>query len=228
MLQASDHERRMITYDIHDGPAQQIAAALMQFELFGHVEDKNSPEAAEIYASAMRLLQQGQSEVRRLITGVRTPVLDELGLQAAIADLIRNQTVAGGPEIELHGNIPSGRLAPELENIIYRIVQEGLTNGCKHSKSAKLRITFSQDGDRLRIEVRDWGVGFAPDRVADGRFGLEGIRQRARSLGGNAEIRSAPGKGTRIAVDFPVVGPGAAPARNGDVGVGDSGGMGNQ
>ena len=62
MLQASDHERRMIAYDIHDGVAQQIAAALMQFELLGHIEDKNSPEAAKVYASVMTLLHQGQSK----------------------------------------------------------------------------------------------------------------------------------------------------------------------
>ena len=92
-----------------------------------------------------------------------------------------------------------------MENAIYRIAQEGLTNACQHSKSEKVRVSLLQREDRVRIEIRDWGVGFDTKKVRGDHFGLEGIRQRARLLGGKCSIRSKPGKGTRITVDLPVV-----------------------
>jgi signal transduction histidine kinase len=95
-------------------------------------------------------------------------------------------------------------LSPVVENAIYRIVQEGVTNAWKHSKSDKVRVTLAQRGDQVRIEIRDWGVGFAVEEVQDDRFGLEGVRERARLLGGSATLNSAPGSGTRLIVKLPI------------------------
>jgi signal transduction histidine kinase len=86
-----------------------------------------------------------------------------------------------------------------------QIAQEGLTNACQHSKSEKVRVSLLQHGDEVRIEIRDWGTGFDPKAVPKNRFGLEGIRQRARLLGGKCSIRSRTGKGTWITVELPVV-----------------------
>ena len=97
------------------------------------------------------------------------------------------------------------RLVPVLENVLYRIVQEGLTNARNHSKSRTILVSLVQRGDRLRIAIRDWGVGFDPNRVPGNRFGVEGIRERARLLGGKCSIRSEPGEGTSILVELPVV-----------------------
>ncbi len=92
-----------------------------------------------------------------------------------------------------------------MENAIYRIVQEGLTNACRHSKSQRVRVELMQRGDLLQIKVQDWGEGFDPARVDADRFGLEGIRQRARLLGGSASVESTPGQGTCLAVELPLV-----------------------
>ena len=89
--------------------------------------------------------------------------------------------------------------------MIYRIVQEGLSNARNHSKSKKIRVSLKQRGDRLRIEICDWGVGFDPTIVHGEHFGLEGIRERTRLLGGECSIESKAGKGTRIMVELPVV-----------------------
>ena len=96
------------------------------------------------------------------------------------------------------------RLAPTLENSVFRIVQECLTNACRHSKSKRVKIELTQHDDQLRIEVRDWGIGFKVDRVDEGHFGLDGIHERARVLGGHAVIKSAPRKGTDIIVELPL------------------------
>ena len=89
--------------------------------------------------------------------------------------------------------------------MIYRIVQEGLTNARNHSQSKKILVSLKQRGDRLRIEICDWGVGFDPNTVMRNHFGLEGIRERARLLGGKCRIRSKCGEGTSVTVDLPVV-----------------------
>ncbi len=204
MLRASDHERRLIAYDIHDGLAQQLAGAIMQFHVYAHARQTKREDAARAFDAAMKMLQQCHAEVRRLISGVRPPILDESGVMAAIAHLIHEPSLHG-PKIDFRSRVAFSRLAPVLENVIYRIVQEGLTNARNHSKSEKVRISLTQRGNRLRIEIRDWGVGFDPQTTQENRFGLEGIRERARLLGGKCRIKSKPGEGTSITVELPVV-----------------------
>jgi signal transduction histidine kinase len=205
LLQSSDYERQTIAYEIHDGLAQYLAGAIMQFQTFDHLKDKKPKLAAKAYDGGMTMLQQGHHDARRLIAGVRPPILDEEGIAAAITHLVNEQSRLKGPKIEYHSKVDFDRLAPILENAIYRIAQEGLTNACQHSKSEKVRVSLLQQEDRVRIEIRDWGVGFDTKTVRENHFGLEGIRQRARLLGGKCSIRSKPGKGTRITVELPVV-----------------------
>jgi signal transduction histidine kinase len=92
-----------------------------------------------------------------------------------------------------------------LENALYRIVQEALTNACKHSKSKKVTVTMIQEEQDVRLEVQDWGIGFNPEAVEKGHFGLEGIRQRVRLLGGRLTIESTPGSGTLVQVVVPIL-----------------------
>ena len=205
LLHSSDRERQLIAYEIHDGLAQQLAGAIMQFQAFDHLKDKNLNEAVSAYDEAMNMLQQGHCETRRLIAGVRPPILDESGVVEAIAHLVHQESRDEGPKIAFHSRVDFDRLDPTLENAIYRIAQEGLTNVRKHSKSENVLVSLFQRGDRVRIEIRDWGVGFDPKSVPRSRFGLEGIRQRARLLGGKCSIRSRTGKGTRVAVELPVI-----------------------
>ncbi len=116
-----------------------------------------------------------------------------------------NNGDSGGPKIECNSSVQFGRLPPILENALYRIVQEALTNACKHSKSKKVTVTLTQEGQDVRLEVRDWGIGFDPESVEKGHFGLEGIRQRVRLLGGRLTIESTPGSGTLVQVVVPIV-----------------------
>ena len=205
MLQASDHERQTISYDIHDGLAQYLAAAAMQLQVFDGFRDSNPEEAKKAYDAATQLVRQSHAEARRLVSEVRPPVIDEIGLETAISHLVYEQRRRGGTEIECRSSVQFGRLPPILENAIYRMVQEALTNACKHSKSKKVTVTMTQQGQDVRLEVRDWGIGFDPESVGKGHFGLEGIRQRVRLLGGRLTIESAPGSGTLVQVVVPVV-----------------------
>ncbi len=205
LLHASDHERRLIAYEIHDGLAQQLAGALMQLQACDYLKDKNPQQAEKAYRTGLTMLQQSHYETRRLIAGVRPPILDEEGIAAAVGHLVHEQIRLDGPKIDFRSRLDSERLDRTLENAVYRIAQEALTNACKHSKSARISIQLLRRGDRLRVEIRDWGAGFDPKTVFKNHFGLEGIRQRARLLGGKCSIRSKAGKGTSISVELPVV-----------------------
>jgi PAS domain S-box-containing protein len=205
LLQSSDHERQLIAYEIHDELAQQLAGAIMQFEAFHYLKETKPNEAAKAYDAGMTMLHQGHSESRRLIAGVRPPILDESGVLAAISHLVNEQNRLKGQKIEYRSRVVFDRLVPIVENAIYRIVQEGLINACQHGKSEKVRVSLVQREDCLQIEIRDWGIGFNTRAVQGNRFGLEGIRQRTKLLGGKCSIRSRPGSGTRIAVELPVV-----------------------
>ncbi len=207
MLQASDHERRLIAYDIHDGLAQELTGAIMHFQVYAHAREARPDFAAQSFDLALSMLQGSQFEARRLISGVRPPILDESGVLSAIAHLAYDTAASDGPKIELRNRVNFKRLAPILENVIYRIVQEGLANARNHSRSERIRISLTQRRDRLRIAIRDWGVGFNPKAVAEHRFGIEGIRARACLLGGECRIKSVHGKGTTIVVELPALEP---------------------
>ncbi|HBO43572.1 MAG TPA: hypothetical protein DD670_06505 [Planctomycetaceae bacterium] len=122
-----------------------------------------------------------------------------------ITSLAYEQRQRGGPRIECHTSVDFDRLPPILENAIYRMVQEALTNACTHSKSTKVRVSLVQERQDLRVEVQDWGVGFDTQAIGQGHFGLESIRQRVRLLGGRLRIDSKPGSGTLLQVVVPIL-----------------------
>jgi len=204
MLKSQDQERQMIAYEIHDGLAQKLSAAIMQFQAFNQLQSQDREQAATTAEAGLQLLRESLSEARRLINGLRPLTLDESGIVAAIEHLVREVKDQADLEIEFHSNVARERLEPLLENAVFRIVQESLANARRHSGSDKLRIEVVKQVNVVRVEIRDWGIGFDPDNVKEDSFGLEGMRERARLLGGHAVVDSAPGKGTRIVVTLPL------------------------
>ena len=141
-----------------------------------------------------------------MMNRLRTPVLDKFGLAEAIEDIAAQLRLRpDAPEIEYRPAVKFKRLEPTLENSLFRIAQEAMTNACRHSKSKKVRVKLTQKGDDVTLEVRDWGIGFDEETVQENRFGLEGIRERARIMGGKLSIKTASGKGTTVQVTFPVI-----------------------
>ena len=206
LLEVQDRDRQMVSYEIHDGLVQQLAAAIMQLEMFGQLVGRPDNEVWKTFETGLQRLNECMREARQLINGLRSPVLDELGVVAAIEDLISQNTNQDEPTIDFVHHLDHERLAPSLENVIFRIVQESLTNARRYSQSDRLLVRLTQRDDYLRIEIRDWGVGFNPRTIGDGHFGVEGIQERARLFGGSATVKSALGKGTRIVVQLPLMG----------------------
>ncbi len=204
MLELQERERQLVAYEIHDGLVQDMTGAVMFLEAArfehqesGHQETKNA-------ANGLRLLKGAINEGRRMIDGLRPPILDESGVVMAIEQLIADTSNLSSLKVEYNQDVTFGRLGGALENTIYRVVQEALTNVHRHSGSDRVLIELIQRGDRLSIKVQDWGIGFDPKQVPANRYGLAGLRQRARLFGGKAVIDSTPGQGATIAIDLPL------------------------
>lgn len=204
LLKAQDRERQVIAYEIHDGLAQHLTAAIMLFQTIDPRNPQAPEKASEVCGDVQRLLSQSLAEARRLISGVRPPILDEYGVVPAIEYLASESVGETDMEVSVRSEVAFDRLAPAIENTIYRIVQESLSNARRHSKSDRVEIEIVQNHDRVRIVVQDWGIGFDPQNVDDKCFGLTGIRERTRLLGGDVHIDTSPGKGSRIVVELPI------------------------
>jgi signal transduction histidine kinase len=205
LMAASDREWQRISYEIHDGLIQQLAGAIMQLQSFESLRVEQPSQAGLAYQRAVALLSSGLAEARQLMTGLHPPLLDDAGPIAAIENLALEWSGQSTPEIECHSNVGFGRLDPVLENAIFRIVHESLTNALRHSWSERVQVVLRDDEDSVEIEIRDWGIGFVLQQIPSGCFGLEGIQERARLLGGTAEIDSQPGRGTSVRVRLPLI-----------------------
>jgi signal transduction histidine kinase len=202
LLDLHERDRQLVAYEIHDGMAQEMAAAVMHFQAFQHTATE-MPEWKE-FERGLNLLREAVQEARRLISGLRPPVLDEFGVITAIEYLV-NEFRSEVPDIRFVHHTKFGRLAAPLESAIFRVVQEALSNIRRHSGSRRAKIELFEHGQQVRLVVRDWGKGFDPAKVREGSFGLQGIQQRGRLLGGKASIESRPGQGTTVVVDFPLI-----------------------
>ncbi|MEX2188638.1 MAG: PAS domain S-box protein [Pirellulales bacterium] len=214
LLAAHERDRRLVAYEIHDAIVQDITAALMHVEAYydacrAALSDRQNappPVAAQDVAieRALGLLRGTIDESRRLITGLRPPIIDEMGVVAAIEYLVGEQPRGGAIPVTFSHNVRFDRLAPLLEGAIFRIVQEALANVQRHSAAPRAEVRLWHKDDRVFLEIRDWGVGFNPAQVTEHRLGLRGIRERARLLHGRAEVESSPGNGTRVCVELPI------------------------
>jgi two-component system sensor histidine kinase NreB len=204
LLTIQERERQLVSYEIHDGLAQYLAGAMMHLEACEHAA-AGSADNRDL-REGLKLLRAAADEARRLISGLRPPALDELGIVEAVESLAADAR-ADIPRVEFTHSLPPRRLLPDTETTIFRIVQESLSNIRRHAHATVASVRLEQHGaNEIRIIVQDDGVGFDPALVPDDRFGLEGIRQRARLLRGEPTITSVPGRGTKVLVMLPIDG----------------------
>jgi len=203
LLETHERDRQLTAYEIHDGFVQEVTAALMFLETARATRHDLSDDMKQVCQRGFELLRSAIAEARRLISCLRPPILDERGIVAAIEYLVAEHVEAGGPPVEFVHDNNLARLSPLLQSTVFRIVQEALTNVRRHSKSPRARLDLSQSDDRIHLDIQDFGVGFDPKQTVEGRFGLAGIRQRAKAVNGWAKIESIPGAGTTVEIDLP-------------------------
>lgn len=205
LLELHDRDRQLISYELHDGIVQDMTASIMFLEASQAAQPLVPQPGDEALANGIRLLRGSIDEARRLINGLRPPVLEDEGVVAAIQSLVRDIEVDAGIDIEMVFDVKFQRLAPALEMAIYRIVQEGLNNVWHHSRSPTARVELVQRDDTIDIRIVDIGIGFDPTKVERRRYGLMGMRERARLLNGRAVVHSSPGSGTTLEIELPLI-----------------------
>ena len=202
LLELQERDRRMVAHDIHDGILQDIIGAHLL------VQSVPNPFGTTVDDSTVNrvggLLRKAINEGRRLIREMRPMVLDEQGVVEAIQHLIADFEEHAGLVVAFDDHVQFDRLDPRLEGVIFRIVQESLNNVEKHAQTNYAAVRLTQQDDMLEVVIRDHGVGFVPAKVKRRRFGLRGIRERARLMGGVATIESKPSHGTTVSVQFPI------------------------
>ena len=197
-----ERDRQLMAYEIHDGIIQEMTAALMFLEASGAQAAFAGDEARQQHERGLRILRDAVNEARRLLRGLIPVELDERGLPASLSRLVEKFRADQALEIDYQSSVQFHRLAPAVEMMVLRIVQEALNNVWKHSQSNRAEVRLMQRGEELEVSIRDWGVGFDPQTASKLRYGLTGIRERARLLGGIATIDGGPGYGTRVSVRF--------------------------
>ena len=206
-MRGAEQERTRIAAELHDGPIQRLTAIGYQLEeaslTLGRGDDRR---ARTLMAAVQRGLRGEVDQLRGLMATLRPPVLDERGLTLALADELDSFERRTGIACTLKSE-HDARLEPEIETVLYRVVQEALTNVAKHAKARKVSVSLGADDDRVDMQVQDDGVGFdaeqASGMLGSGHFGLAGMRERVELAAGTYHLRSTPGSGTLIHVRVP-------------------------
>jgi signal transduction histidine kinase len=204
VLRATEQERLRLAADLHDGPVQELTA--LRYSLTRartRVQRGQQDEAEELLADVEVDLATGIGGLRRLMSELRPAVLDEQGLEAALRNQALAFEAANGVACEVQSAL-DGRLAPELETVLYRVTQESLTNIGKHARASRVTVSLAAEHGGVRLRIHDDGVGFDPAAarglVGEGHFGLVGMRERVEMIGGQLLVNSVPGEGTTVDV----------------------------
>jgi signal transduction histidine kinase len=211
LITMQDEERRRIARDLHDSVGQFVAAMSMNNGMVLRQADKLSPEAADALKQNSQLLEQLSKEIRTISHLLHPPLLDEVGLMPAIRSYADGVTERSNVKVTVDLSPEIGRLAPNLEISVFRIVQECLTNVYRHSGSDTARIKIWPSDKLLTVQVSDEGKGIPPEKRismflgSNQGVGLSGMRERVRELGGTLEIQSSD-NGTSVTAALPLVG----------------------
>jgi signal transduction histidine kinase len=207
-MRATEEERARVAVELHDGPIQRLTA--LSFRLGrarARLRAGDAGRTDETIELAERELAEHIGELRRLMTDLRPPALDERGLEAALRDQVEAFRTRSGAGVTFDARL-DGPIEGDTQLVLYRIAQEALANVLKHAQAHSVRVRLLSSDRRASLAVDDDGVGFdaegGGELTNDGHFGLAGMAQRASMAGGTLEVRSRPGTGTSIRVDVPV------------------------
>jgi two-component system sensor histidine kinase UhpB len=207
-VEATEDERRRIAAALHDGPIQHLAAIVFRLENL-RTELTRGEVLSDMASSVAQTQDDLRDEVialRRLITQLRPPVLDHLGLEDALREHLESVRLDSGLDFTIQLGLKD-RLDTDLETVAYRVSQEALTNVVKHADARHVWVLLEERDDIVVLEVGDDGVGFYPERRsalgADGHVGLIAMRERVEGAGGTWVLSSAPGEGTLVRSLFP-------------------------
>jgi len=205
-LEIQETERERIILEVHDGIAQTLASAFQHLQTIDNIRGFQEERSKQSFIRAVALIRQAIQETRGIINSITPATLDVLGLVTTV----RQELKQFEKETRCRVNFQTTtwpNLPRHMDFTIYRILHEAVNNVRKHARSRRLEVQLTQEKKRLVVRVKDWGIGFIPDKEesssSNRSLGLLSMRRRAESLRGTFKISSSLGKGTEIIVDIP-------------------------
>lgn len=203
LLKGAEEERQRIARDLHDDTAQSLAALVLRLQMARRSRDPDTRE--RLLGELHEEIHRTSAGVRRILRGLRPPLLEESGLIAALRAHVKNVFSESTIDVSLDamGDLEEA-LDHEAKLALYRIVQEALSNVVRHADARKVAISLARDDELIGVRVVDDGVGFdtSDPGASGGRgLGLVGIMERAAIIGGRARVESRPGRGTEVLVE---------------------------
>lgn len=206
VLLAQEEERRRIAREIHDGPAQALANIVLRADYCEQLLSRDPAKLKQELEKLKGLVRASLRDIRKIIFDLRPMPLDDLGLAGGVRRFLEDFQERYGLPVEFLFFGRELRYDPVLEVAVFRIIQEALNNAQKHAAAGRVTVKLELHPRQVLAVIRDDGKGFVPGEMVDGgeHYGLINMRERARFLGGEVRITSAPGEGTEVIVMIPV------------------------
>jgi signal transduction histidine kinase len=193
-------ERNRVARELHDVLAHTLSGIAVELEGLRAMLGRDTEQSSALLNHSLQATREGLAESRRALQELRAKPLEDLGLVLAIKSLAESIAGRVGYKIEATVDNNLGDLSVEMEQCIYRITQEALTNIADHAQAESAQLTLKREGLQIKLVIADDGCGFDPVSIAksDDKYGLRGMRERAEMIGGDLSIESRIGKGTKI------------------------------
>jgi signal transduction histidine kinase len=206
LTEVEDKARKDLSRELHDQVGQNLTILGVNLNLLKSLITDEQPELVKSrIRDSVAMVKHTTRIIRNVMGDLRSPVLDDYGLVAAIEHYVRQYAERTGIAVNVKGEMDGPRIDPAQENGLLRIVQEALTNVVKHAGATEVIVSVRHIDGRLRLSIEDNGSGFDPERIAgtDGTrgWGMATMRERALAVGGTFHVRSLPGLGTHIIVE---------------------------
>lgn len=206
IIEAQEEERKRLSREIHDGPAQMMANVLLRSDLIDRTFREKGPELAfQEITSLKEMVRDALTEVRRIIYDLRPMALDDLGLVPTLKKYIdTTEEYNKGTRMNFQSTGKEVRLPSNYETAIFRLVQEAITNAVRHGKASEIEVNVEWLEKQVTIIVKDNGSGFDKSIVKSQSFGLMGMKERIELINGDFIINSSPGNGTVLMFIIPL------------------------
>ncbi len=204
IIEAQEDERRNLSREMHDGPAQMLANVMIRSEIVGKTfREKGIEEGLKEVRTMKEMVRQSLYEVRRVIYDLRPMALDDLGLVPTLRKYLATTEEYHQVRIEFITRGKEERFLQKFETAAFRLIQEAVQNAIKHAEPTVIRVVYENTPQFLNLHINDNGKGFDPSEKRDGSFGIIGMRERIDMLNGKLEIDSKPGGGTKVKIALP-------------------------
>lgn len=207
---ASEHlsasrERNRLARELHDTLAHSLSGVTVQLEAVEALWDVNAGAARQMLDQALVSTRNGLTEARRALQALRASPLEDLGLKLAVTNLAESASARANLQLELSMGEHLDNLPFDVEQCIFRVVQEALTNIIRHADARSIRLSIVRKDQGLLLTIEDDGCGFDPSSVSDARYGLRGLYERAEAVGGTLQVESRIREGTTIRLAIPTL-----------------------